>query len=236
MPLGALAATAQQGDTNSAAALKDCEQTDSAPLVVRACTAVLRGELAPQERIRILHLRARGWMKEDEFAAAAEDYTSILEGEPGNVAALEGRAKANAKQNHHIDSVADYTTLIGLDGQNAKYYRDRGTEHLGARHFDEALADFDKSIAMEPNAIDAYIGPAKVYSALGNIEQSKREFERGIAVYDRYLPLFWIRGEMAYEWGDKDLAIASYRRVLALNGVYEDARRRLQRLGIMHPP
>lgn len=216
--------------------LKDCEQTDSAPLVVRACTAVLNGQLDPAERKRILLLRATGWMKEEDFEGAAHDYTSVLEIESANVAALEGRGNANLKGGSFPASIADWTTLIEMSPQADGYYRSRGQAHLGAKQYDLALADFEQSITLAPKAIDAYIGRAQVFSAMGNIEQSKREFERGIAANDRYLPLYWIRGEMAYEWGDKELSIASYVKVLEINSLYEDARRRLQRLGILHPP
>ncbi len=231
---GSYGAVAQ--DSDGATTLRDCEQTDSAPLVVRACTALLNTKLEPAERVRLLFLRATGWMKEDEFQAAADDYTAILDIEKDSVKALEGRGKANQKGAHYIDAAADWTRLIAIDSGNEAYFRQRGEANLGAREYQQALDDFETSITLKRDAMQSYIGRAKVYSAMGDIEQSKREFERGIAVNDRYIPLFWTRGEMAYEWGDKDLAIASYRRVLALNGVYEDARRRLQRLGIMHPP
>lgn len=242
---GVSIAHAQEQDTGSAPdaerLMKDCEQTDSAPLVVRACSLILNGgldggTLEPAERVRLLRLRAVGWTKEDEFTAAAEDYAAILEIEKDDIPALEGRGKAWAKAGHFIESIADWTRLLDMQPANAGYYRQRGRAHLGARHHQDALADLEKAIEIDPQGMDAYVARAQVYSAMGDIESSKREFERGIAVDDRYIPLFWTRGEMAYEWGEKDLAIASYRRVLALNGVYEDARRRLQRLGIMHPP
>lgn len=217
--------------------MKDCEQTDSSPLVVRACTAMLRADnLAPAERMRLYFLRATGWMKEEEFQAAADDYTAILEIEKDNVRGLEGRGAANLKGAAFKDSIADWTRLIAIKPDGDSYYRSRGQAYMGAKAYDEALADFEKSITIAPKEIDAYIGRAQVYSAMGNIEQAKREFERGIAANDRYLPLFWIRGEMAYEWGDRDLSIASYVRVLEINSLYEDARRRLQRAGILHPP
>lgn len=217
--------------------MKDCEQTDSAPLVVRACTAMLKVEpLEAAERKRLHFLRATGWMKEEDFQAAADDYSAILQIEKDNVTALEGRGLANIKGAQFEDAVADWSRLIELSPGTASYYRSRGQAQLGAKKFDDALADYEKSIDLAPKEIDAYIGRAQVYSALGNIEQAKREFERGIAANDRYLPLYWTRGEMAYEWGDKDLSIASYVKVLEINSLYEDARRRLQRLGILHPP
>lgn len=217
--------------------LADCEQTDSAPRVVRACTHILNGQkLEAAERMRILILRGVGWSKEEEFAAAAEDFTGALEIDPSNVAALEGRAKARSKLAEHGKSAEDWSQLLALQPQNDKYYRMRGTERLGAGKHQEALADFDKSLEINPKGIDAYIGRAHVYNALKDRQLSEREFKKGIEVNENYLPLHWARAEMAEHWGEEKLAIESYVKVLKINGVYEDARRRLQRLGVFTPP
>ncbi len=224
-------------DVSQAQTLADCEQTDSAPRVVRSCTLILKGQkLEPAERLRILILRGVGWSKEEEFQAAAEDFTGAIEIDPSNVAALEGRAKARAKLSEHIKAAEDWSQLITLQPQNDKYYRRRGTERLAAKQHQEALADFDKSLEINPTAIDAYIGRAHVYHDLKDRHLADKEFKRGIEVNDNYLPLHWARAEFAEHWGEDKLAIESYVKVLKINGVYEDARRRLQRLGVFTPP
>ncbi len=217
--------------------LKDCEQTDSAPLVIRACSNILNGgSLESAERTRILLLRAVGWGKEEDFHAAADDYSSVLEIEPENVAAREGRAKALAKAADYVKSVADWTHLITFQPNNDFYFRSRGLARLGAGAFPDALADFDVSLALNPKEVEAYMGRAQVFDAMKDIERAKAEFNKAIAINDRYLPLFWMRGEMARAWGDKELALESYARVLAINSLHEDARRRMFYLGVLHPP
>lgn len=217
--------------------LKDCEQTDSSPLVVRACSHILNGQaLDPAERKRILFMRARAWIMEEDFHAAADDYSGVLEIEPGNVAALEGRAKAYGRGGEHAKAADDWSTLLAANPQNGLYYRKRGTERIEVKQFEEALADFGKSLEIDPKAIDAYVGRAQTYNAIGDREKAKAEFDKGIAIDDRQISLFWIRGEMARAWGDKDLAIASYTRVLQINSLHEDARRRIFNLGVLHPP
>ncbi len=224
-------------DASQAQTLADCEQTDSAPRVVRSCTLILNElKLEPGERLRILILRGVGWSKEDEFQAAAEDFTGALEIEPINVAALEGRAKARTKLAEHSMAAEDWSQLLALQPQNDMYYRRRGNERLAAGQHKEALADFDKSLEIDPKAIDAYIGRAHVYHDLKDRHLADKEFKKGIEVNDNYLPLHWARAEFAEHWGEDKLAIESYVKVLKINGVYEDARRRLQRLGVFTPP
>jgi tetratricopeptide (TPR) repeat protein len=237
-------ATENGGDANQAQTLADCEQTDSAPRVVRACSLILNGQkLEPSERLRILILRGVGWSKEDEFQAATEDFSAAIEIDPANIAALEGRAKALSKLAEHSKSAADHgrsaddwSQLVALQPQNDKYYRLRGNQRLGAGQHQEALADFDKSLEINPQAIDAYIGRAHVYHALKDRQLADKEFKKGIEVNANYLPLHWARAEFAEAWGENKLAIDSYVEVLRINGVYEDARRRLQRLGVFTPP
>lgn len=84
--------------------------------------------------------------------------------------------------------------------------------------------------------VEAYMGRAQVFNAMNEREKAKSEFEKGIKVNGRYLPLFWMRGEMARDWGDRELALESYAKVLAINSLHEDARRRMFNLGILHPP
>ena len=232
---GGLAAAETEVDPS--ATLADCEQTDSAPLVVRACALILNGQkLEPAERMRILILRGVGWSKEEEFQAAAEDFTAALEIEGSNVAALEGRAKVRTKLGEHKYAAGDWSELIGLQPRNDKYYRLRGNERLAAGQHQEALTDFDKSLEINPKEIDAYIGRAHVYHALKDRNLADKEFKKGIEVNANYLPLHWARAEFAEAWGEEKLAIESYVTVLRINGVYEDARRRLQRLGVSTPP
>ncbi len=230
-------ATKSGRDASQAQTLVDCEQTDSAPLVVRACTLILNGQnLEPAERMRILILRGVGWSKEEEFQAAAEDFTAALEIEATNIAALEGRAKARTKLGKHRNAAGDWSELISLQPRNDKYYRLRGNERLAAGQHQEAFADFDKSLEINPAAIDAYIGRAHVYHALKDRHLADTEFKKGIAINANYLPLHWARAEFAEAWGEDKLAIESYVSVLRINGVYEDARRRLRRLGVFTPP
>ncbi len=217
--------------------LKDCEQTDSAPKVVRACSAILNTpDLSPHERTRILLLRGTGWTKEEEFAAAAEDFSGAIKLEPDNVTALEGRARALSKLGHHRDAADDWSRLITLQQQNDAYYRNRGMERSSAGLYPEALSDFDKALEINPKGVEAYMGRAQVFHVMKDRDRANKEFEKGIAVNENYLPLHWARAEMAEEWGNSELAIASYVKVLKINGVYEDARRRLQRLGVFTPP
>ncbi len=226
-------ASAQLGE------MADCEQDDSSPRAVRACSSVLNGaasNLDPATRARVYQLRGRAWIMEEEFHAAIEDYSSALELEPNSIVALAGRAKANTLQGLHKASAADWGSLIALNPKNDEYLRNRGSSLLAAGLHSEALAQFDASLQLNPQGVEAYIGRASVYDAMHQRDQALKEFDRGIAIKPDYLPLYWERAQMAERWGEKPLAIKSYEMVLKINGVYAHARKALVRLGVETPP
>ena len=224
-------ATAQSSE------MADCEQDDSSPRAVRACSVVLNNQKLDAATLAKVHnLRGRAWIMEEDFQAAIDDYSTTLKLAPGNVVALAGRAKANTLQGLHKAAAADWSSLIALEPKNDAYHRDRGFSQLAAGQANEAMTDFDTSLSLNPQGVDAYIGRASVYDSLKQREQALKEFERGIAVKPDYLPLFWERAQMAERWGERPLAIKSYEAVLKINAIYAHARKALVRLGVDTPP
>lgn len=216
--------------------LADCEQDDVASLSVRACTYFLSyTDIEPKERLRILNLRGRSWLTEDDPESAAEDFTNALKIDPVNVDALKGRVKAYDLLHRYDQAIQDWTSLIALFPQDDKLLRQRGMSYLGARNYSLALADYNKSLQLNPKGLDAYIGRAQVYDAMGEREKALKEFEAGIAVDDKYLLLFWERARMVDRWGEKQMAINDYIAVLKINGHWANARKHLERLGVYSP-
>jgi tetratricopeptide (TPR) repeat protein len=217
--------------------MKNCEQMDSSIIAIRACTTVLAApSLNPEDRVRIYMRRSKAWIIEEEPAAAADDYSRILEIEPKNFDALIGRAKARALSGAHTQAVSDFTQLIKDQPEQDEHYRGRGVSQLALGQHDAALADLARALEINPKNMEAYIDRANVYDALKDRPKALKEFDRAIAADPKFIRTYWVLGEMADSWGEKDLAIDSYTKVLSLNGVYEDARRRLQKLGVLHPP
>jgi tetratricopeptide (TPR) repeat protein len=217
--------------------MKNCEQMDSSVNAIRACTAVLASPaLSPADRVRVYMRRSKAWIIEEEPAAAAEDYSHALDIEPKNLDALQGRAKAHALAAAHAAAVSDFTQLIAEQPGRDDHFSGRGASQLALGQYEAALADHAKAIEINPKNMDAYIGRAHVFDALKDRPKALIEFDRAIAADPKVIRVYWVRGEMADSWGEKQIAIDSYVKVLSLNGVYEDARRRLQKLGILHPP
>lgn len=216
--------------------MKDCEQDNVASLAVRACTHFLALDtLEAAERSRLLILRGRSWLTEDDPESAADDYSQALKLTPGNPEALRGRVRAYDLLQKFDAAVEDWTALIALKPDDDKLYRSRGASRLGTKDYAAAIADYDKSLQINPAALDAYIGRALVYEAMGDKAKALKEFEQGIAIDAQYLPLFWERARMADRWGEKKMAIDDYIMVLKINGHWANARKHLERLGVYSP-
>lgn len=234
-PLVFVMAVQAQGVTQPPT-LNDCEQDNVASLSVRACTHFLGlEELSSAERVRILNLRGRSWLTEDDPESAAEDFTQALKLDPSNAQALSGRVRAYDRLEKFDLAVADWTVLIAQSPNDDSLYRSRGASLLGAKKYAEAIADYGTSLELKPAALDAYIGRALVYDAMGDRQKAMKEFDLGIAINPQYLLLFWERARMADRWGEKQMAIKDYITVLKINGHWANARKHLERLGVYSP-
>lgn len=232
-PAAALADAA----TPNAARFAECEQDDVASDALRACSALLKGQgLSAPERGHVFTMRGIAWLTEDDPAAAASDFTRAVEIDGNNIAALKGRAKASTLTARHAEAAGDWQALIGLQPGNDEFHRNRGTALLAAGQHSEALAEFDTSLMINPKGTDAYVGRASVFDALNDRVKASREFDLAIGVDPDRLETYWARAEMALRWGEKELAIKNYEKVLKINAIYAHARKALDRLGILHPP
>ena len=131
-----------------------------------------------------------------------------------------------------------FTADIDVDLLHQNYlklFRQRGASYSGARDYSLALADYNRSLELNPKGLDAYIGRAQVYDAMGERDKALKEFEAGIAIDEQYLLLFWERARMADRWGERQMAINDYIAVLKINGHWANARKHLERLGVYSP-
>ena len=220
-----------------AGTIDDCNQDNSAPLVVQACSALIAdAKTDPSERGRIYMLRGVAWMKEEEPAAAVSDFTRAINVDASNAGAIRGRAQAYAMLGKHELAVADWSRLVDIAPNQEEYYRNRGAANLAAGKSEAAMADYTRALEIDPKSLEAYIGRASVYERLENRKQVLSEFATALAINPGYIPAYWAKAQMAERWGDSKLAIESYTTLLNYNGVYWHARKALQRLGINHQP
>jgi tetratricopeptide (TPR) repeat protein len=221
--------------------LKDCEQQDSSPLALRACSDILKsGQLDQAAIARVYLRRGLAWMIEDEPAEAVADSTRALEIAPKNIKALTSRARANAVLGNHAAAVQDWTALIELKPEPADLealYLERGASQLGAGDPQAALADYDKTLQLNPRSVKAHVGRAGVYVSLNDREMVLKECSLARAIDPNDSAPYFELGDAAERWGDKKLAIENFTAALKMNPRgFWNARKALKRLGVDNPP
>ena len=218
-------------------ALDDCEKAEIAADAVRACTALLgKPGLDAAQRGQVLVFRGNGWLKEEEPAAAIDDFAAAIEINPKNIEAITGRALAHAILGEHEQAAKDWDIAIASAPSEESGYYHRGVSYVAAGKANEAIADFNKVTEINPKNIEAFIGRAKAYDKLNDHEKALQELAAGIAIDKDYLPIHIARAEIADRWGETKLAVDSYLTALRLNGMNLKARQALQRLGVFTPP
>ena len=101
--------------------------------------------------------------REGEFQKAVEEYTAILELEPGNTKAYGNRGLAYTQLGEIALAIDDFSRLIEIDPEDAKAYYNRSTRYGQLEDFDRAIRDYDSSIELDPGYAAAYFARGLVY-------------------------------------------------------------------------
>ena len=219
--------------SQTASAALNCEKSDMRAEAIRACSA-LANVADPESRAGVYTMRGVAWLREEEPAAAAADFTRALELNPLQLAALIGRARAYTVLGKHDLAVSDWARVIVINPEQDESYRQRGASHLSAGRPHEALEDFNKAIELKPDIPDVYVSRASVYAHLNQRDMAIKEFDTAIGIDSKSWATYLARAEAADRWGDRTLAIESYKLVIKHNGRYWHAYKALHRLGASH--
>jgi tetratricopeptide (TPR) repeat protein len=143
---------------------------------------------------------------------------------------LKTRAELAPQPDPKILAIID--AIIKKEEHSGPYLYSQGNEYLANKQYDLAIQKFDEAISL---------GDAKSYDSRGMAWLAKHEYERAIAdftqatKFERGNYLIYIhRAEANEQKGDRDSAIADYRRALALapeKTVSDKIKATLKRLG-----
>jgi tetratricopeptide (TPR) repeat protein len=210
-----------------------CETNETSEISLRACTELLAtGRLDNAHKARIYVQRAHAWLKDEEPAAAISDFTRAMAADPGNTAAIEGRANAFALQGQNDLSAADWSRLIAMSPSVDKGYAGRAAAKFAAGLTAQAISDYTTAIGLNPKNRDAIRGRAGVYAALNERDKAFADFAMILDHDPADFVTQFAKGQAAELWGDRKVAIESYKAVLKYHHYHQAARKALFRLSI----
>ena len=166
-----------------------------------------------------------------------EDYkTALVRSErlTGNrrSAAISVKTRAELAPQPDPKILAIIDAIIKKEEHTGPYLYSQGNEYLANKQYDLAIEKFDEAISL---------GDTKSYDSRGMVWLAKHEYERAIADFTQaakfehgnYL-IYIHRAEANEQKGDRDSAIADYRRALALvpeKTISDKIKATLKRLG-----
>jgi tetratricopeptide (TPR) repeat protein len=128
-------------------------------------------------------------------------------------------------------AIADFNQFISLYPNWVAGYFNRGNAYFKKGQYDLAIADYSEALRRNPK------DPAGIIWNRGNAHAEKRDYPGAIADYDQAIALspkfadyYRIRASTYEKMGERDRAIADYRRALSLNPSNQAAKNGLQHL------
>jgi TPR repeat protein len=96
-------------------------QSEDQDLNIPACTRILDDvRLTGADRLKALNLRARAYLARHSFVSASRDFGEIIAAQPGNIAALTGRAIADYRNDDREKAVIDYSVALRLAAEEVE--------------------------------------------------------------------------------------------------------------------
>lgn len=117
--------------------------------------AVNRNAKDPQA----VYMRARAFEKINDYAAAAEDYTKLIELEE-DPAHYNKRGAAHEALENYVAAEEDYTKAIALNAKMAAAYNNRAYVYMLSKKWDKAKNDLDAALKHAPNTAETYVNMA----------------------------------------------------------------------------
>lgn len=133
-------------------------------------------------------------LKSGNYTEALAAFTKVLEAEPDNAIAYNGRGAVNHKMGNYDAAIKDYTRAIALNENYANAYNNRGVAWYQKGDDDRALADYNKALAINTQYVNALSNRGAVWKRLGEYEKAIADFNQALAYkpsYETYNLLAW---------------------------------------------
>ncbi|HVS34364.1 MAG TPA: tetratricopeptide repeat protein [Gemmataceae bacterium] len=167
--------------------------------------------------VEALTSRANAYMRQGDWAKAADDWTRALQLRPDDASLYRRRGLVHARLGAHDRAISDFTESLRLEPRNLEALANRALSHAQRKEHDRAAADYTEAIGLN-NRDEA------LYCNRGNAHYCLALYDRAIADYTEAIRLdphsAWAignRGKAYALCGDHARAVADFGRVLHLD-------------------
>ncbi|XP_068278042.1 small glutamine-rich tetratricopeptide repeat-containing protein beta-like [Nyctibius grandis] len=100
-------------------------------------------------------------MKEENYGAAVDCYTRVIELDPNNAVYYCNRAAAQSKLNNYSEAIKDCESAIAIDPKYSKAYGKMGLALTSVNKYEEAVTSYQKALDLDPEN-DSYKSNLKI--------------------------------------------------------------------------
>jgi tetratricopeptide (TPR) repeat protein len=158
-----------------------------------------------------------------DFRGAVSDYSKIINIDPKNVDAYEGRGKVKGLLGDYEGSLSDFSTAIKINPSSIGPFYNRAITKATMEDFEGASADFSKVIQMDPANALAYSGRGLIYFRKADYEASIADFNKAINIDSTNAFSFNNRSLSNMSLKDFTAAEKDLSKAISLNPVYYEA-------------
>ena len=188
--------------------------------------------------------------------AAIADFNKVLGETPNNVFALFQRGRAYAKKNDLRQATADFQKALEISPQfeeakaefakilaqarsqpdtlatpqTAENFAKLGRQHLAQKNYDAAIRSFTDCLRLQADSQACYTYRGATFGLNKNMIASKADFDKALRIKPNVAEVYFIRGMMFKEIGEKQSAAEDFRTVLKIDMNNKQAQEALQAL------
>eukprot|EP00959_Pyramimonas_sp_CCMP1952_P357776 7490808-Pyramimonas_sp.AAC.1 len=133
---------------------------------------------------------------------AIEDFTKVLELEPGHRSALVMRGEANRKVGNEEQAIADYTRALFIDPADLDAYLVRGQSNILQGHYEDAVFDYTKALDLVPRCVPALMGRAEALRLLGRYDEAFNDVRVALAIEPQNIAVMALQAKIFMSAGN----------------------------------
>jgi beta-barrel assembly-enhancing protease len=160
---------------------------------------------------------------ETESAREIAEATKALGTNPGDVAALQKRARAYAKENKGDLALADYAKAVELKPDDAALHYARGTTLQNLRRYEDALRAYDEALRLSPGLTNARNNHGNTNRALKRYDAALQDFDELARIQPEYVHAYYNRGLVYRDMNRHEEAVRDFAATLARDKGYTAA-------------
>jgi len=158
-----------------------------------------------------------------DWERAINSFSSVIELEPDNAYAYDGRGIAYGSIGCCDQAISDFDTAISINNTVAGFYCNRGLSYYKKSMFDEAIADLDKAIELDTDVAVFYNNRGLAHRWREDYVSAVEDLDKAIKLDTDSIETHKNRGEVYAILGEYKKALADFDRELEINPNDADA-------------